>query len=320
MTRAALLPAGADPFLNAYWLRHYRTWADEVDELRMAVCGPIPPEVIEYTQACVDAVPHASVTFLPERTPHGKVLTLLLEQTSADHVLFVEDDAFVRQPSAIAAAFGSIECGDTDLVGCPRDGYASESLIAAARRRFGDGLRGLAFWPTFLFVARSALEATDRVFDGTMWSAGDRFLGTTLSEPATADTLIWASYQLRDQGLRVTLREPYRIGDPVPIDAPWFHVGSLSSGHGYSWQNAKPQSPEEYAAEIAHWQRLPAGETAKRVSWWQRAWDNWDGGIPDYHEEYGAGMRQFMADFGVTQGDVDGFRVSFDYLPTWAES
>jgi len=28
--RIGLLPAGSDPFLLAYWLRHYRTWADEI--------------------------------------------------------------------------------------------------------------------------------------------------------------------------------------------------------------------------------------------------------------------------------------------------
>ena len=37
--RIGLLPAGSDPFLLAYWLRHYRTWADEIDELRVLVCG-----------------------------------------------------------------------------------------------------------------------------------------------------------------------------------------------------------------------------------------------------------------------------------------
>ena len=318
MTRAALLPAGSDPFLNAYWLRNYRTWADEVDELHVAVCGPLPPEVVDYTRVCVEAVPHATMQHLPQRTKHGQALTLLLGQTSADHIVFVEDDAFVRRPGSIAATFELIERGETDVIACPRDSFASDSVLAAARRRFGDEPRGLAFWPCYLFVSREHLEATDRIFDSTLWPAGSTILGTTLNEDAAADTLIWASYQLREQGLRVSFREPYRIPEPIPSDAPWFHVGSLSSGHGWGWQN--DMTPERYAQEIRNWVGLPAGETAKRMAWWQRAFDHWDGGIPDYHAAYGAGIRRFMADFGVNQDEVDALRASFDYLITWAES
>jgi hypothetical protein len=318
MTRAALLPASADPFLNAYWLRNYRTWADEVDELRIVVCGALPTEVVDYTRSCVAAVPHATMTHLPQRTKHGQVLTLLLSQTEADHVLLIEDDAFVRRPGAIAEAFGILERGEVDLIGCPRDSYASEAVIAAARRAFGAEPRGLAFWPCFLFVSRSHLEATDRLFDSVLWDAGDQILGTTLTEPASADTFIWASYQLRAMGLSVSLRDGFRLGDPIPTDAPWFHVGSLSSGHGWGWQN--DMTPERYALEVQQWRGLPAGEAAKRMAWWQRAWDHWDGGIPAYHAEYGDGIRTFMADFGVGQNEVDRLRASFDYLVTWAES
>lgn len=318
MTRAALLAAGADPFLNAYWLRHYRTWADEVDELHVAVCGPIPQEVVEYTQTCIENVPHARMRHLPQRTRHGQVLSLLLGETSADHVLLIEDDAFIRRPGIIDEAFGLIERGETDLIGCPRDSYASESLISAARERFGDEPRGLAFWPCFLFVARDRLEATDKVFDSTIWPSGSAFLGTTLTEEAEADTFIWASYQLRDQGLLVSLRDGYRLGDPIPADAPWFHVGSLSSGHGWAWQG--DLTPERYGAEVDTWSRLPAGEAAKRMAWWQRAWDHWDGGIPAYHDAYQKGFRGFMADVGLRQSEVDASRASFDYLLTWAES
>ena len=317
MTRAALLPAGSDPFLNAYWLRHYRTWADQVDELHVAVCGPLPPEVVDYTEACVAAVPHATMLHLPERTKHGQVLTLLLGQTSADHVVLVEDDAFVRRPGAIDEAFAVIERGEADIVAAPRHSYASESITAAARSRFGDDPRGLAFWPCFLFVARAHLEATDRVFDSTLWPAGSTILGTTLDEPAAADTFIWASYQLRDLGLTVSLREAHRIGEPIPADAPWFHVGGLSSGHGWGWQN--DWTAERYAQELRNWAGQES-ETAKRMAWWQRAWDHWDGGIPDYHDAYRAGVLQFMADFGVSQDEVDALRASFDYLLTWAES
>jgi hypothetical protein len=319
MTRAVLLPAGADPFLNAYWLRHYRTWADEVDELHVAVCGPIPDDVLAYTKAMVADVPHATMTHFPRREAHGQVLTYLLGTTQADHVLLIEDDAFIRTPSAINDAFMALELHEHDLIGCPRDGYASANVIAAAHKEFGPEVRGLAFWPCFLFTSREALEATDRLFDGKVWAAGDTVLGETLVAEGSADTFIWASYQLRAQGLDVSLRDGFRLGDPIPPDAPWFHVGSLSSGHGWSWLN--PASTYEWRlSEIRHWALLPRGETVKRMAWWQRVWDHWDGAIPDYHEAYGEGIRQFMADFSVSQGDVDFVRASFDYLVTWAES
>ena len=55
--RAALLPAGGDPYLLAYWLRHYATWADEVDELRIVVCGQNDPGVVRYMLERVNEAP-----------------------------------------------------------------------------------------------------------------------------------------------------------------------------------------------------------------------------------------------------------------------
>jgi hypothetical protein len=280
------------------------------------VCGPLPPEAVAYTQAAVEAV-GGTMYHIPKRTEHGHVLTFLLDQTQADHVLLIEDDAFIRRPEVIDEAFYSIERGEVGLIGCPRNSYATENVIDAARKRFGDVREGLAFWPCFLFTSREALAATDRDFGGTRWKAGDTVLGTTLTEPAIADTFIWASYQLREQGLSAQLRDGQRLGDPIADDADWFHVGSLSSGHGYLWQGDMPA--ERYAAEIEHWKGVPASEAAKRMAWWQRAWDCWDGGIPDYHAAYEAGFRQFMDDFGVSQAQVDYLRAGYDSLVTWAE-
>lgn len=316
MTRAALLPAGADPFLNAYWLRNYRTWADSVDELQVAVCGDLPAEVLDYTRALIEIAPHATMHHFPQRMVHGQVLTFLLRQTSADHVVLLEDDAFIRKPAVMEEAFRSVESG-TGVVACPRNAYASDHIVAAAEKRFGEEPRGLGFWPCFLFIAREHLAATDRVFDGIVWPAGAKLLGTILTLPGGADTFIWASYQLRDMGLSVELRDMHRLGEIIRDDAPWFHVGSLSSGHGWGWQNG--WTPERYQEELGNWSGTPVNEIAKRMAWWQRAWDNWDGQIPAYHAEYEAGFRGFMADFGIGQDHVDELRRSYDWLVTWAE-
>ena len=320
MTRAALLPAGADPFLLAYWLRHYRTWADSVDELHVAVCGPIPPEVIDYIHRFIADVPHATMHYLSVRTAHGRVLTMLLEQTAADHVVLLEEDAFIRHPAVIDEMFGRIESGETDLIASPRNGYASDSILGAATARFGEEPAGLAFWPCFLFARLADLNATDRMFDGTIWDAGKTYLGKRLDEQAHADTFIWASHQLRDMGLRVELRDGNRLDSrPIEGDVPWFHVGSLSQGHGNMWQNPR-LTPEWYAHEQEQCLRLPGTELPRRVAWWQRVWDHWDGCIPEYHAEYGEGLRKFVEDFGVNQGYADGLRASYDPLVTWAES
>lgn len=316
MTRAVLLPAGSDPFLNAYWLRHYLPWADTVDELHMAVCGPLPAEVIAYTRACVEAVPHATLYHLTERTPHGEVIAYLLTKTTADHIMLAEDDAFVRIPRVVADAFAEAESGA--LAGCPRNSYASTEVIEAAELRLGAEAGGLAFWPCFLFVSRESLEATDRHFEATIWEAGDLLFDHTMTELGTADTFVWASYQLRDQGLSVVLRDMHRVESPDTASGPWFHVGSLSSGHGFAWLGEL--SADRYAQEVEQFGRLTEGDAAKRMAWWQRAWDNWDGGIPEYHAAYETGFRTFMADIGLSQATVDAQRATYDRLVTWAES
>lgn len=319
MTRAALLPAGADPFHLAYWLRHYRTWADSIDELHVAVCGAIPPQVIEYLQRIIGAIPNATMHYFSVRTDHGRVIEFLVEQTLADTVVLLEDDAFVRDPGIIDEAFGKIESGAADVIGSPRNGYASQSLISAATAKFGEEPDGLALWPCFLFARLADLNGTDGRFGGTNWRQGDRYLDVTLSDEAHADTFIWASHQLRDMGLSVELRDGHRLSErEISSSAPWFHVGSLSQGHGNMWQNPR-LTPEWYAQERLMCTMLPGNELPRRVAWWTRFWEKWDGCLPDYHAEYGEGLRTFIRDFMVDERYAEGLRGSYNYLVTWPE-
>ena len=129
--RAALLPAGGDPFVNAYWLRHYaQLWADEVDELRIVVCGQNDPGVVRYMLDRVNEAPHARVEFFGGRTDHGAVMRYLVDQTSADHIVLLEDDAFVRHPGVVNERFDRI-------VGLPR---CLGALYRRFLRRFQIGL------------------------------------------------------------------------------------------------------------------------------------------------------------------------------------
>ena len=157
MSRAALLPAGADPFLIAYWLRNYATWAQFVDELRITVSGALEPEVLAYIEGLVAAAPNATMTHIGHRTDHGKMIGVLLDQTDVTHVMLCEDDAYIRRPGIVDECFRFAE--DGGLVATPRDSYASVEVTGAAAATFGEGF---SFWPCFVFVAREHLLSTDR--------------------------------------------------------------------------------------------------------------------------------------------------------------
>lgn len=315
MTRAALLPAGSDPYLLAYWLRHYKAWAGSVDELHIAVCGVLAPDVLAYIEAIIDDA--GGILYHLPRTAHGVVLEYLVSKTQADYLLLCEDDAFIRKPGEVAEAFGAIESGTVDVIATPRDSFATKEVVQAAQKRFGED--ATAFWPCFLFVSRENLLKTDGDYSGTIWEAGDTVpsLNHVCLAENCADTFVSASWQLRDLGLRVELRDNHRVVGPVDwVDPPWFHVGSLSSGYGYMWMGN--MKPKVYVQQIGILQTI-LDDAYNRMSWWQRAWSCWDGSIPEHHAAYEAGFRRLMDDVGLTQEGVDATRQAFDRLVTWAE-
>jgi hypothetical protein len=322
VTRAALLPAGADPFLNAYWLRHYRLWADEVDELRVLVCGQTDPQIIRYLETLASGLPHVVIDHVPRRD-HGKAIRELVEATNADHVLLLEDDAFIRKPGVVNAAFERIERGETDIVGCPRTS-AVPDLVSAVEHKFGTLVaetdeQGPHLWPCFLFARRADLLATDRNFGAAAWRPGETVPGLDWgpSESDVAgDTFVWASIQLRTRGLRVHVEPEYRADKakmPSWDDIPWFHVGSLSSGYGYIFLAGMSEvDRHNHAASIDS-----LHDWNKRMSWWQRVHQQWDGILVDEHEAYAAGLYEMFSDLRMSQGPVDEWRHLFDRFTTW---
>ena len=314
MTRAALLPTGSDPFLLAYWLRNFATWEQYVNELLIAVCGPLEDGPKDYIQSLVDAIPKASVYFIEKRTEHGVVIADLVSRTTATHVMLCEDDAFVRKPAVVQNSFSFAESGG--IVGTPRESYASVEMISASVAAYG---KSYAYWPCFLFIAREHLEATDKRFGGTRFDAGDNFLGKTLKQPALGDTMIWLSYQLHAMHLPERLIDNHRLsGQTVPDDAPWFHVGSLSGGHGGLFMS--DISDDLYRHEIRMFGLLPNGNALQRVSWWWRVWERADdAAIPDYQERYAAGLSKVQTDLGIGWEAIEAHNRTIDPLITWAE-
>jgi hypothetical protein len=57
----------------------------------------------------------------------------------------------------------------------------------------------------------------------------------------------------------------------------------------------------------------------KRMSWWTRVWDKWDGGIPAYHEAYGQALTQAISDTGASLDEIARWRANYDPLVTWKE-
>jgi hypothetical protein len=274
--RSALLPAGPDPFLLRDWFTHYRLWADEVDRLEVTVYGITDPEAREFI---ADHTPrNAVVRFSPSRLDHGKALGDMLKQTDADTVVLVEDDAFVRRSGAVDAAFREVESGGVDIVGSPRSSVTPE-IASAAEARFGQppvmdsGESGNSLWPCFLFAKRDTLlRATDFSAHGYPPGIFDATLNYIPQREGAGDTFVHATYQLRDSGARVSWKPQYRcdlaqMADWLTHDPPWFHVGSLSSGYGYTFAGPQDGSLERIAREA----RSDPWDWHKRVAWWQRA-------------------------------------------------
>jgi hypothetical protein len=277
--RAALLPTPGNPAMLGYWLRNFATWRDEVDEFYVFVNGA-SPEDIARDRVMVEA---AGGRFLsqPLSAGHDGAMLRLLQATSADLIVMCEDDAYVRHPGAVRAAFERIESGATDLVGSPRhEDYATSPLQEWGPYTPGDlaELRH-GLWPAFLFARRADLLATDRIFGDRGWPRGGYIAGWGPVTPETCafigiaaefvhlDTFFGTTFQLRSAGLRTELVHRVRVFDErateewVSADPPWVHVTNLSTLPGVL-NGAPLASLPDYGPGGGLWTR--------RLAWWQR--------------------------------------------------
>ena len=320
MSGVALLPSGPDPFLLAYWFRNFhRVWASEVDELHVLVCGQADPEAIAYIAAL--ASPKVRISFHEQRMDHGQAIGLLMDGTDAEYVVLLEDDAYVRRTGAIASRFQRLEAG-LDIIGGPR-GNASHEIIEAAATRFGDhwiadtGEAGHALWPCFLFARREVLLDTDRQYGARQWVAGELVKGLNLTarDKLSADTFASTTYQLRANGARIEIEGQYRVTNTGQMSewvtqAPWFHVGSLSSGYGYVIADDSGGTGIRDSV---------ANDWARRVSWWERFARTAEG-LPTHLAHYRAEIAEFVRGAGLSRGDIDGWTSAYQGWITWQET
>lgn len=277
MRTAALLPTPGDPLLARYWVRNYeQVWRGEVDDLIVLCNGGRA----DYPGTVVN---------VDRMLGHGQAMRDLLHATDADVVVYVEDDAFVREPGAIRSRLERAYQGE--VIGCPRGGM-DPAIAEAATEKWGpvvgpDGSSGHGLWPAFLFARRDALMATDRRFESTTWQTGERVsgLGYRVPRPMTTDTMTSVAFQLRAQG-PITLDVNHKELDQKVLPAhgaPYFHAGGLSNDPHSMRDGIPPESNEgrDWAHRFWWWRRIghdydPRGQDVDHWTPIVEPWINWD--------------------------------------------
>jgi hypothetical protein len=252
MTKAALLPHPADPFLFHYWLKFFNTvWGHEVDHLYIHINSPMEKPVIDWMMGLVSDNPKITLQYLGYQIEHGQAIDEMLSRCTEDLVMLIEDDGFIFKSGVVSKYFGFIENNIADLVGSPRGSCSQEIWDAAARRwgldYSGYGDVGPNFWPNFFFIRSGHLKMTDRRFGARSWKQGDTIEAldyVVQDEVCPSDTFVNTSLQLRNMDLKIMTIPQYHAS-PDDLEhhqraynlfdgqAPWVHIGSLSSGvHG----------------------------------------------------------------------------------------
>jgi hypothetical protein len=337
MSRAALLPTPGDPFLLKYWLENYaKYWKGEVDKLYVHLNTPIEREVVEYEQELLDRY-GVNFIYKDHQIEHGDAINELLDMCSEELVMLIEDDAFIFRRGVIDECFYLLEKGECDVLGSKR-GSCSMEILEAAKNKWGlnyDGYgdQGCNFWPCFFFIKRELLEKTDRKFGSRAWKMGETIepLGHVVNgEIVCGDTFVNTSLQLRAMGLRFLCFPQYH-GSPDDLEhfekrtnlwdgnAPWTHVGSLSSGvggvlvddNGISLATrTSPQTQRDFVLPPAH-----VNEWARRIQWWQAFYDNSDPNkITEFREEYRKALERLYIACGVHKKDTMRRQMAYNEL------
>lgn len=308
MTSAALLQLHGNPFLLRYWLRNYcQVWRGEVDELHVFVNGLRDQEAAEECRRMCTAAGAASFRHQPERLVHGDAAARLFQQTDADVVMLVEDDAFVRHPRAVSHAVSLAGAGY--VVGSPRGGMSPE-VEQAAREKWGqdpegpDGSVGYGLWPCFLFGRRELLAPVMHLFQSRSWRAGEEVsgLGRAFPHEVTTDTFTAAAFVLRDRGTpmiyegqwkELWLRDLAAARDRAGYDPPWFHAGGLSNEDFHSGGGALGLRPGIGGSNEGN-------DWAHRVWWIRRALTTGGPGmLPGMQAAYWEGLRRLVETAGI---------------------
>jgi len=332
MTRAAILPFPADPFLINFWIKGFKNiWHDEVDRLYIYCNSPIEKSVIDFIQ---EVTKDEKVAFLynPQQVPHGAAINDALNFVMEDLVMLIEDDAFILRHGVISECFRMLESGRYNLVASPR-GSCSFEILKRGAELWGDtdtgaGDNGCNFWPNFLFAPKQTLIETDRNFDSKCWKAGTYIepLQTSFDVDVVGDTLVNTSLQLRAKipSHRILIIPQFHsyVTDVDDYHAqryifdgkcPWFHVGSLSSGvSGVLMDDQGRSLSRRFTADPTGETKLPPHcntpqekqEWQRRVAWWLTFYEEAPNTLPEFRAAYGAAVERVIAQYALSRKTI----------------
>lgn len=351
MSRAALLPFPGDPFLLKYWLGLFdKVWGKEIDTLYIGFNSPVEKAVVNYVKKLCNR-PNIVLDYVPDMADHGPTINKLLDMVKEDYVMLIEDDAFIFRSGMVDMCFNLIESGRYDIVGSKRGSCAFE-ILEAAKRKWGISYEGLGdqgpnFWPCYFFTKVDILKSTTRHFGARAWQCHERIqpLEYDVEVPVVyGDTFVNTSLELRavipesriyyvtqyhahpDDYENFENKTPYMVFDG---QAPWTHIGSLSSGISGVLRddqnralarrmidNSKgPTKLEDWCnseGERKEWER--------RVCWFKTFYDTADikeleeNDMLDFYNAYGAAIAQIINQYRLRTKYIDRLRSCYQTL------
>jgi hypothetical protein len=308
-SRAVLLPTPGDPLLLHYWLENYRKfYKNEVDKLYVLLNTPIEKPVVDYIQEMLKEV-GADFIYIDHQIEHGDAINRLLDMCKEDFVVLVEDDCYLIRGGKINECFLRLENNEVDAVVGKRNSCDKEISTMASELWHisyeGYGDQGCNFWPNMFFSKKETLLNTDRNFGARQWNKGEMIapLNHIATHDCASDTFVNTSLQLRSRGLRFYYENQYHASPNDPDDyhnhfnlwdgnAPWVHIGSLSSGVGGILMDdqGRPLARRMIDGASVNPRTLPSAgvdEWARRIQMWQTFYDHSDPDkIPEFREEY----------------------------------
>jgi hypothetical protein len=348
LSRTAILPTPGDPLLLRFWLENFKqVWMTEVDQLIVSVNSGVEPYVAAYIKKLITETPKTFMIYRSRQTDHGDAINEALDFAN-DLVFLIEDDAFILTGGQVHGCFSVLERDEKDMIVSPR-GSCAQAIWDAVRDHWGllhapNGEIGPNFWPNFWFGKRDDLTATDRKFCSRGWVRGERIepLGMVAHELMNGDTFVSTSLQLRAKQPRIATVPQYH-GHPEDLDnraagrglwdgkAPWIHIGSLSSGVSgvITDEFGRPLSRKnDVAKQDPGWSLPPYVNTEmermeweRRVAWWMMALQSADrdesNPIPEFREEYRAGLDRIISQFGLSLGRILRTIKAYEELITW---
>lgn len=332
LNRAAILPFPGDPFLLHYWFYYFdNVWSSEIDKLYVHMNSAAENEVVEYVKKlCADR--NVVFVYTDHMLQHGIAIDKVLDIVTEDIIMLIEDDAFIFKPGMVNYSFEQIESGKYDIVGSKRTSCSPE-IVKRTSEVYnvydnpgipGDYDNGTNFWPCFFFCRKQLLLKTDRHFQMKTWKDGDviSYLKNYIVDKDMAgDTFVNTSLQLRSMvpNDRILYVRQYH-GSAYDIEdaqnkrwlfdgnAPWTHVGSLSSGigqtivddDGRALETRKSSNPTRHILPSLGYCKTEAEmfEFERRVQFWITAFENREQGVlTDFGEQYRRGLDRMISSY-----------------------